>query len=260
VVAMKRVRTYQVKDVARIAGVSVRALHHYDEIGLLVPTARTEGGYRLYDDDDLLRLQQILIGRELGLSLEEIRRSLDDPSFDRKMALLKQRRLLLQRSHKTQEMIGAIDKALALLNDDGRKKTMCMKEIFDGFDPSSYENEVVARWGSTDAYRESKRRMSTYTAEDWQKLKAEQDDVYKATAAAMLKGRSPTDETVLDIADRHRRFIDRWFYPCSPQMHCCLAEMYETDHRFAENIDKYGKGLTSFLVSAIRANADRKHD
>ena len=79
-------RTYQVKEVVELAGVTVRALHHYDEIGLLVPKARTAGGYRLYDDDDLLRLQQILIGRELGLSLEEIRRSLDDPSFDRRRA------------------------------------------------------------------------------------------------------------------------------------------------------------------------------
>jgi DNA-binding transcriptional MerR regulator len=79
-------RAYQVKQAAELAGVSVRTLHHYDAIGLLVPSGRTEAGYRLYDDDDLLRLQQIQIGRELGLPLEEIRRSLDDPSFDRRQA------------------------------------------------------------------------------------------------------------------------------------------------------------------------------
>jgi len=89
---MKQGRTYQVSEVARIAGVSVRALHHYDAIGLLVPSGRTEAGYRLYDDEDLLRLQQILIGRELGMPLEEIKRSLDDPNFDRRAALEKQRR------------------------------------------------------------------------------------------------------------------------------------------------------------------------
>ena len=81
-------RTYQVKEAAELSGVSVRTLHHYDEIGLLVPARRSAAGYRLYDDDDLLRLQQILIGRELGLPLEAIRRSLDDPSFDRRGALL----------------------------------------------------------------------------------------------------------------------------------------------------------------------------
>ena len=84
-------RTYQVKQVARLTGLTIRTLHHYDAIGLLAPSARSAAGYRLYDDDDLLRLQQILIGRELGLSLEAIRRSLDDPRFDRRQALLAQR-------------------------------------------------------------------------------------------------------------------------------------------------------------------------
>ena len=84
-------RTYQVKDVAELSGLSIRALHHYDEIGLLIPSARSTAGYRLYNDDDLLRLQQIMIGRELGLALEDIRRSLDDPSFDRRRLLLTQR-------------------------------------------------------------------------------------------------------------------------------------------------------------------------
>src|SRR5688500_4587106 len=94
-------RSYRVKEVAQIAGISVRTLHHYDEIGLLVPRGRTGAGYRLYDADDLLRLQQIMIGRELGLSLEEVRRSLDDPSFDRKRALVAQREQLQQRARQT---------------------------------------------------------------------------------------------------------------------------------------------------------------
>src|SRR5579862_7831259 len=100
---MKR-RTYLVKDVAELTGVSVRALHHYDEIGLLVPRARTDSGYRLYDDEELLRLQQILVGRELGLTLEEIRQSLDDPRFDRQAALREQRRALEARAGRTAAM------------------------------------------------------------------------------------------------------------------------------------------------------------
>ena len=102
---MARKRYYQVKELAQIAGVSVRTLHHYDEIGLLVPRGRTDAGYRLYDDDDLLRLQQILIGRELGLALEQIRGSLDDPKFDRKRALLEQRGQLAQRARQTDAMV-----------------------------------------------------------------------------------------------------------------------------------------------------------
>jgi DNA-binding transcriptional MerR regulator len=135
-----RSRTFQVKDVARIAGVSVRTLHHYDAIGLLVPQLRTAAGYRVYTDDDLLRLQQILIGRELGLSLEEIRRSLDDPGFDRMAALLDQRERLQERVQQTEAMIRAVDAALAGLNCDQKDAGVNMEDLFQGFDPSRYED------------------------------------------------------------------------------------------------------------------------
>src|SRR5688500_8483895 len=108
---MSASRRYQVNDVAVAAGVSVRTLHHYDAMGLLVPSARTEAGYRLYTDQDLLRLQQILIGRELGLALEEIRRMLDEPDFDRRRALLRQRAELVGRVERTNKMIRAVDAA-----------------------------------------------------------------------------------------------------------------------------------------------------
>ena len=105
-----------------MAGVSVRTLHHYDAIGLLVPRIRTDARYRLYTDADLLRLQQILIGRELGLSLEEIGRSLDDPGFDRRIALIDQRERLRERVQQTEAMIRAIDVALAALDDGQRER------------------------------------------------------------------------------------------------------------------------------------------
>src|SRR6185295_11316232 len=142
---MQSRRHYQVKEVAEQSGVSIRALHHYDAIGLLVPSLRTAAGYRLYTDDDLLRLQQILIGRELGLSLEEIRRSLDDPRFDRKKALLAQREQLRNRADKAEEMVRAIDAALAALGGKNKGGSMDMKEIFGGFDPAKYEKEAKER-------------------------------------------------------------------------------------------------------------------
>ena len=254
---MKTQRSYQVSEAAEIARISVRTLHHYDEIGLLVPKMRTGAGYRLYDDDDLLRLQQILIGRELGLSLEEIRRSLDDPSFDRRQALLAQREQLGKRAQQTAAMIRAIDHALALLDRDDEGETMDMKEIFDGFDPAQYEQEAEQRWGDTDAYKESMKRTKRYSPEDWKRYAADQSAVYADAAAAMKAGTPPSDEAAMDIAERHRLLIDRWFYPCSSAMHEGLAALYENDARFAANIDKYGEGLTAFLVEAIRANARR---
>jgi DNA-binding transcriptional MerR regulator len=256
---MARQRTYQIKEVAQLAGVSVRALHHYDEIGLLVPRARTDAGYRLYDDSDLLRLQQILIERELGLSLEEIRRSLDDPSFDRRQALLTQRQQLERRAQQTQAMLRAIDAAIALIDAASESTgTMDMKRIFDGFEPSKYEAEAEQRWGDTDAYKESRQRTQSYTKEDWQKFTAEQAAIYADLFSALQAGESPQDERAMDVAERHRLTIDRWFYPCSPTMHAGLADLYEQDSRFAENIDKHGAGLTPFLAAAIRANAKRQ--
>ena len=109
-------RLYQVKELAQIANVSVRTLHHYDEIGLLRPSQRSASGYRKYDQGDVLRLQQILIQRELGLPLEEIRRCLDDPGFDQRRALLAQREQLRTRARHTAGMLQAVERALAALD------------------------------------------------------------------------------------------------------------------------------------------------
>ncbi len=255
-------RRYLVSDVAEIAGVSVRTLHHYDEIELLVPRGRTEAGYRLYDDEDLLRLQQILLGRELGLTLEEIRRSLDEPSFDRRRALIAQRAELEKRAQHTQAMLGAIDAAIAVIDaatDPAltRAAEVDMTHLFEGFDPSKYETEVEQRWGHTAAFKESQRRAASYTQADWERLKAEQNKLYADAFSALQAGKSPDDPQAMDMAERHRQSIERWFYPCSFEMHRGLAALYEQDPRFAENLDKHGPQLTPFLAAAIRENAKR---
>lgn len=250
-------RTHRISEVAAASGVSVRTLHYYDEIGLLVPRRRTRAGYRLYDDDDVLRLQQILIGRELGLDLDAIRRSLDDPSFDRKRTLLAQRRELLERMQRTESMIGAIDAALALLEPHTEETRVNTKELFDGFDPKRHETEAEQRWGNTEAYRESMRRTRSYTPEDWKRYAEEQSAIYRDAAALLRSGTPASAAAAMDVAERHRSLIDRWFYPCSHATELGLADMYEADPRFAANIDKFGAGLTPFLAAAIRANARR---
>jgi DNA-binding transcriptional MerR regulator len=254
---VKAQRTYPIKEVARLARVSIRTLHYYDEIGLLVPKTRSGAGYRLYNEDDLFRLQQILVGRELGLPLEEIGRSLDDPRFDRRKALLAQKEQLRKRAHQTEAMIKAVDAALAALDAGKKGGKVDLKGIFDGFDPSKYEQEARERWGNTDSYKESMKRTKRYTAEDWKTLKAEQARILEDAYAALKAGRKPSDIEVMDIAERHRQSIDRWFYPCSPAMHRGLASLYESDTRFAENINRFGEGLTPFLSAAIRENASR---
>jgi DNA-binding transcriptional MerR regulator len=209
----------------------------------------------LYSDADLLRLQQVLVQRELGLSLEAIRKLLDDPAFDHRAALLEQRRLLLERAASTQQMIRALDSALSLL--DGGDVMTDKRALFDGFDPAAYEQETKQRWGHTDAYRESQRRTQQYTAEDWKRYRDENASLMSAFVAALAAGSGADDGAVMDLAEQHRLLIDRWFYPCSHEMHVRLADMYEADPRFAQNIDKAAAGLTPFLSAAIRANAAR---
>lgn len=250
-------RSYRVRQVARLTGVSVRTLHHYDQIGLLVPSQRSAAGYRLYDDADLLRLQQILIQRELGLPLEQIRRCLDDPALDRRQLLLAQREQLRARAADTARMLHAVEQALALLEPTEQEDTMDRKQLFDGFDPERYEAEAEQRWGHTGAFKESKRRTQGYGPADWQRLGEEQAALYADALALLQAGEAPESERARAVAERHRLSIDRWFYPCNAAMHQHLATLYENDARFAANIDRHGAGLTRFLVAAIRANASQ---
>lgn len=248
-------RTYRVKEVAAIAGVTVRTLHHYDAIGLLVPSGRSASGYRLYDDDDLLRLQQIVIGRELGLALEAIGRSLDDPAFDRRQALLAQRQELERRAAEAAAMIRAVDRALAALEAPERRWNM--RELFDGFDPGKYEAEAEQRWGDSEAFRESKRRTARYGADDWKRFGAEQAAILADAFALLSEGERPDSPAAMAVAERHRLAIDRWFYPCNTALHRGLSDLYDSDARFSASIDAHGAGLTAFLVAAIRANSQR---
>ena len=248
---MTNLRAYQVKHVAKITGVSIRTLHYYDEIGLVKPSDRSAAGYRLYDANDLLRLQQVLIGRSLGLPLEQIRLSLDEDGFNYADALKRQRVLLIERLGQTHQMIASIDSALTNLGEPER--SIDFKAIFDGFDPADYEEEVNARWGDTQAYQESRRRTKNYSDADWSLLKSELDLIWSDAALAMRQNVSPRDHVALELVERHRKHVCRWFYDLSPEGHKGLAKMWEADDRFRTNIDKHGEGLTAWFAEAVNA-------
>lgn len=248
--------TFTVSEVARLAGVSVRALHHYDEIRLVRPGGRSEAGYRLYEPADLERLQQVLFFRELGLPLKEIGRILTDPEFDRRDALLMQRQLLAEKAQRLDAMINAVNAALAAHE---RGETMNGEEIlrpFGGFEPAQYEDEVRERWGTTAAYRESLRRTRRYSKQDWEAMKAESDRISQELADALAAGLAPADPRVTALAERHREHIAKWFYPCSPAMHGALAELYVADARFTQGFDRLRPGLARYVRDAVRANAE----
>lgn len=245
---------FTVSQVARMTKLSVRALRHYDEIGLLHPSDRSEAGYRLYDQRDLQRLQQILIYRELGFPLEEIRRIVSDPKYDVREALRRQRELLAEKASRFQTLLQSVDAAIDSLE---RGTSMDPQKMFEGFDPSKYEEEAKERWGNTPEFAESKRRTAKYTKEDWDRYRAESAALVNELAKLFDAGVPATSDQAMDVAEKHRESITRWFYPCSYEIHRGLGEMYVNDERFAANYEQLRKGLATYFRDAIRANAER---
>ncbi|HEX6135594.1 MAG TPA: MerR family transcriptional regulator [Longimicrobiales bacterium] len=246
---------YTVSEVARLAHVSVRALHHYHDIGLLVPARRTAAGYRLYSGSDLLRLREILLFRELGLTLDAIGRLLGAPTAERAATLRGHRGELESRVRRTQGLVRAVDATLDALEKGTIMDGTRVFDGFDEFDHAQYAEEAEQRWGETEAWRESQRRTKQYTREDWARIRAEDDGVMARFAELLAAGRDPDDPEAIALAEEHRQHISRWFYPCDAATHASLAEMYVADPRFSEYFEKRREGLTAYVAAAIRLNA-----
>ena len=248
---------YTVGEVAKLAHVSIRTLHHYDSVGVLQPSARSGAGYRLYSDEDLVLLREVLFFKELGFDLAAIGDMVHSASFDRRAALEMQRDLLGERLARTAAMVRAVERELAMLERGTAMTNEELFEVFGEFDPSEHEDEARERWGDTEAYRESARRTARYSRADWERLKAESDDVNAAIAKLMDDGIPPDDPRAMDAVERHRLQIDEWFYPCSREMHAGLGAMYVSDPRFAATYDEIRPGMAQYVCDAARANAAR---
>jgi DNA-binding transcriptional MerR regulator len=255
---MNTIVNYSVGEVARVSGVTVRTLHHYDGIGLLAPSGRTEAGYRSYDDADLERLAQILSYRELGFSLDEVAAILDDPRVDRLEHLRRQHRLLTERIERLQQMKAAVELTLEAAQMGISLTPEERFEVFGGLDPAEHAREAEDRWGDTDAYRESARRTSGYTKADWQRITAEARDIEARLAAALVTGIAADTVTAMDLAEEHRQHIAGSYYNCPPRMHRSLADMYVEDPRFALHYEAVAPGLAAYVREAVHANADRQ--
>ena len=248
---------YSVGEVARSAHVTVRTLHHYDEIGLLRPSGRTTSGYRSYSDADLDRLQRILAYRQLGFPLDKIAAILDDPDVDPIDHLRRQRDVLTDRIEELRRMVAALEKTM-----EARKMGINLSpdeqfEVFGDQPLGDWADEAEQRWGDTDAFRESQRRTASYTKRDWERIKAESEEI-NARFAGLMRSGQPADSVVaMDVAEAHRAHVDRWFYPVPYAMHRNLAGMYVQDPRFATTYEKLAPGLAQYVHDAIIANAGR---
>lgn len=244
-----------VGQVARLAGVTVRTLHHYDEIGLLCPSERTSAGYRRYTDTDLERLQQVLAYRELGFALEEIAAILDEPGADEMTHLRRQHELLRRRMDRLSAMVAAVELAMEARSMNITLSPEERFEVFGDFRPEEYEQEVEERWGGSAEFAQSRRRVAAYTKDDWLRLREEGEQITAGVVAAMEAGVPPDSPQAMRLAERHRDHISRWFYDCSIDIHRCLGRLYVEDARFTATLDAAAPGLAAYLSQAIEANA-----
>jgi MerR family transcriptional regulator, thiopeptide resistance regulator len=250
--------SYTVGAVARLAGVTVRTLHHYDEVGLLTPGARTDAGYRRYSEPDLDRLQRILFYRELGFGLDQIRDVMEDGRGSALGHLRRQHGLLLERIGRLDRMVVAVEREMEAHSMGIPLSPEERFEVFGDFNPDEHAAEVDERWGDTDPYRESARRTARYTKADWQRIKARGKAAIDQVVAALQAGKPADSPEAMDGAEAHRRQINDAFYDCSYAMHVGLAEMYLADPRFTATYEKIAPGLAQYLHDAIKANATRR--
>lgn len=243
----------KVKEVARLTGVSVRTLHHYDEIGLLSPDTVTESGYRLYSDANLETLQQILFFRELDFPLRKIREMMAAPGYDRMEALALQRRMLLERRGQLDRMIGVLDQTIKHYKGEIH---MTREEKFKGFDFTKgnlYEEEARERWGdqAVDRYNEA---LGAMDREEKETLGETMNSVYVNLAAVR---HLPPSSTEAQEAIRQWYVLLNRMGSYSPEAFRALGQMYVDDERFTANIDRFGEGLSLFMREAMAIYANR---
>ena len=233
-----------VAQVSKRTGVSVRTLHHYDQIGLLKPTEVTEAGYRLYDDTALDKLDMILVYRELGLSLNEISGILDAPDYDRNRVLEHQIQLMQERVEKLQNRISF---ARGML-------TLGVNYMdFGGFDPKKideYSQQAKVLYGKTDAYKEFQQKQKSRTKEQEKDLGAQVMDFF--ARLGKMRPCEPDSEAAQNWAKELQAFFTEHFYTCTPQILKGLAESYAGGGSMTENIDKAGgEGTGAFAKQVI---------
>ncbi len=233
-----------VNEVSKLTGISVRTLHHYDDIGLLKPTTVTEAGYRLYDDTALERLQHILLFKELQFPLKDIKEILESPDFDRNKALEQQIELLTMKKEHLENLI---------LFARGIKMLGVKNMDFSAFDTKKldeYAAEAKKTWGKTEAYKEFEEKSKGRTQEDTKDISDGLMQMFMTFGE--MKEMNPADETVQKQVKRLQDYITAHFYNCTPQILYGLGQMYAAGGEFTENIDNTGGvGTAEFASKAI---------
>lgn len=233
-----------------MSNVTSRTLRHYDEIGLLRPARVGGNGYRYYEREQLLRLQQILLLRELGLGLEAIGKTLDG-ELDRLDALRRHHQQLLAERDRYARLADTVERSIQEMEGG---EEMAAEELFEGFDQSQYEDEVRERWGHTEAYAESQRKVAAMTKADAARIQAEQRAIEAGLAEVMRAGVPVDDPRTQELVDRHYRHLCEFWTP-NREAYLCIGQMYVDDARFTAHYDEQAPGLAAYLRDAIAVYA-----
>ena len=248
---------YTVSEMARLSGVSVRALHYYDDLGLLKPASLGANGYRYYGREELLRLQQILFHRELGLALERIKALLDDPAFDRVAALKAHRGMLTKEAERFRHLIATIDRTIAQLDGDG---TMSDTDLYQGFSAEKqkeWEAQIETRYGEhgREKIAESKANFAKMTKADVDAGKAEMGAINAALADGMDAGETVESGRVQALVARHYAWVCRAWKP-NRAAYAGLGRMYVESPDFRAVYEAVRPGLTAYLAEAMGVFAE----
>lgn len=251
---------YTVQQLAKLSGVSVRTLHHYDEIGLLKPAFTGDNRYRYYGWEELLRLQQILFYRELGMPLLEIAALLDDPGFDRIAALRGHRERLVAEAERHRRLIQTIDRTIVELTGAA---TMNHTDLYDGFTPekqSEYERWLVDRYGAKmqESIDRSRKKLGNLDAHDRRDSMMSLAEIEGSLVAAFQAGLPPDANALAPKIERHRAWVaTMWNRPCLPDAYAGLADLYRSHPDFVQRYETLAPGFCEFLVAAMKAHAMR---
>jgi len=243
---------YTIKELADLAGVTTRTLHYYDQIGVLIPAEIGSNGYRYYDHDNLLRLQQILFYRELDVPLKEINYILSRPDFQLLPALINHQDAIRNKVKRYQELLGTIQKTIGSLQGE---QNMAEEGYFKGFDEIQYEEETRDRWGHTPQYKESQRKWSSYSKDQKEEIKREGGRITLRMVTENPEVRSDDPDVQKAVGDYYA-YLNQYFYTCEVEFLRTLADMWVEDPRFAVNYERIREGGAAFVREAVHIYCD----
>jgi DNA-binding transcriptional MerR regulator len=233
-----------IKEFAKFTEVSVRTLHYYDEIGLLTPAFVDRiTGYRYYDENSLLRMQEILYYRELDFSLKSIGKILSSPNYDARKSMEEQKKLLTLKKERLERLILAIESAVKGEN---------VMKAFDNSEFEKYKTEAREKWGNTDAYKQHEEKTRNYSKQKWNDIAEGMDYIMAEFALCMRNGTAPGFAEAQALVEKLQNHITENYYLCTNEISAGLGQMYVADERFKNNIDQYAEGTAEFISEAIQ--------